>query len=98
MLTREILRDARGHGVCAGDTELFSPCASQPCDVDQGRGAQTLPRVGARNESGTVNLTLIVGLVILLAAALIGFLCYRHKYSRLPTISFKVPNNIRLWK
>ena len=32
VLTREILREARGHGVCAGDTELVSPCASQPCD------------------------------------------------------------------
>ena len=43
---------------------------------------------------------LIVGLVLLLLFAPLGFLCYRNKYSRLhtPNISFRVPNIIRLGK
>ena len=34
VLTREILKEARGHGACAGETEIVSPCSSQPCDLD----------------------------------------------------------------
>ena len=33
VLTREILKEARGHGDC-GKTERVSPCNSQPCDID----------------------------------------------------------------
>ena len=33
-LTREILKEARGHGACAGETDIVSPCNSQPCDLD----------------------------------------------------------------
>ena len=34
VLTREIVREARGHGACAGETEILSDCSSQPCDLD----------------------------------------------------------------
>ena len=134
-MTRDILREARGHGGCVGETEVFSACESQSCDVDClwgnweaeaacskpcGGGAQTLARTRARNASGNglpclgentrlghCNETLcpglimiIVGLVLLPILGLVGFLCYRHRYSRLdlPTISFKMPNIVRLGK
>ena len=134
-LTRDILREARGHGGCVGETKVFSVCESHPCDVDClwgawqaeaacsqpcGGGAQTLSRARTRNASGNGLLCqgentrlshcnealcpgvvlLIVGLVLLLLFAPLGFLCYRNKYSRLdaPNISFRVPNIIRLGK
>ena len=58
-------------------------------------------RLGHCNEAlcpGVI--VLIVGLVLLLISAPIGFLCYRRKYSGLysPTSSFKLPNMIKLGK
>ena len=67
VLTREILKEAEGHGACAGDTMVVSLCHNQPCDRDClwadweaeaacskacGGGAQTLTRRRARNASG----------------------------------------------
>ena len=67
VFTREILREARGPGVCAGETEVVSACG-KPCDLDClwgsweaetacseacGGGAQTLTRTRARNASGS---------------------------------------------
>ena len=65
--TREILKEARGHGACAGETEIVSPCNSQPCDWDChwsdwteeaacskscGGGTKTMRRNIVRNSSG----------------------------------------------
>ena len=67
VLTREILKEARGHGICAGETEIVSPCNSQPCDWDChwsdwteeaacskscGGGTKTMRRNIVRNSSG----------------------------------------------
>ena len=67
VLTREILREARGHGACAGETEDESACNSQPCDLpclwsdwreeaactkSCGGGTKTLRRNIVRNNSG----------------------------------------------
>ena len=64
---REILKEARGHGACAGETEIVSPCNSQPCDWDChwsdwteeaacskscGGGTKTMKRNIVRNSSG----------------------------------------------
>ena len=67
VLNREILKEARGHGACAGETEIISPCSSQPCDLDCqwsdwaeeaacskscGGGTKTMRRNIVRNNSG----------------------------------------------
>ena len=66
-LTREILREARGHGACDGETDIVSPCNSHPCDLDClwsdwseeaactkscGGGTKMMTRSVMRNSSG----------------------------------------------
>ena len=31
VLSREIIQEARGHGACDGETEVLSPCNTEPC-------------------------------------------------------------------
>ena len=134
-LTREILREAINHGGCVGETEVFSACESQPCDVDClwgdweaeaacskpcGGGVQILTRTRARNASGNgqpclgentrlghynetlcpgvISLIVVIPVIPVIAVIAIGFLCYRHRYSRLdlPPMSFEMPDIIRL--
>ena len=67
VLSREVMREARGHGECEGEREVVASCNSQPCDEDCvwgdwqevttcskecGGGVQTLARTVVRNASG----------------------------------------------
>ena len=57
-------------------------------------------RLGHCNQNLCPWVIMIIVVLLLLISALLAFFCFRHKYSPLngPTVSFKMPNIIRLGK